>query len=66
MLAERLYQCSKSVIVHDRLSSSRGVEVHRVDDTLEPWVLPSDCPNGVSERLAKAGRLQGDGRPATL
>ncbi len=65
MLPQRLDQRSKPIVVHDRLTCRCSVEIDGVDDSLEPGVLTGHSPDGVSEGLAKPGRLQGDGRPAT-
>ena len=66
MLAQRLHQSGKPVVVHDGLACRRGIEINGVDHALEPGVLAGDRPDGVSERFAKAGGLQCDGWPATF
>ena len=56
-LSKRPHKGQQSVVVDDPLSVCDGIEVDRVDDSLEPWVLVGDGTHSISERLAEPGCL---------
>ena len=57
MLPERLDERCQPAVIDNRLASSGGVEVNRVDNALEARILPGHGPNGVSKDLAKSRGL---------